>query len=196
MKLLAFSDLHCGTAEAAALVAAASAADLVIGAGDFASIHRGLDRTMTSIRAFEHKAVYVPGNNETLDALRAATTAPVLHGDVVTIDGVIIAGIGAAIPPLPPLSWESWDMTEAEAETLLAPITAADILITHSPPHGIADRLDDGRRIGSTAVRAAIERLQPALVVCGHIHGCWGETGHIGASSVHNLGPSVNWFEV
>lgn len=196
MKLLAFSDLHCDKAAAAALVDAAAIADLVIGAGDFASVHRGLARTMDAIRPFEDKAIYIPGNNETLDALQAATSAPVLHGGTLQVGGITIAGIGAAIPPLPPLPWKSWDLTEAEAEALLAPITKADILITHSPPQGIADRLDDGRRIGSTAVRRAIERLQPQYVFCGHIHGCWGEHGTIGASAIYNLGPSINWFEV
>ncbi len=196
MRLLAFSDLHCDRIAAERLVEASAGADLVIGAGDFASAHRGLDRTMDSIRAFEEKALYVPGNNETLDALRAATRAPVLHGDVTEIGGVTFAGIGAAVPPLPLLPWQSYDLTEKEAGAMLAPIAGADVLICHSPPHGIADRLDDGRRIGSTALRAAIERIQPALVFCGHIHGCWGESGVIGRSKVHNLGPAPNWFEI
>ncbi|WP_138467484.1 metallophosphoesterase family protein [Poseidonocella sp. HB161398] len=196
MKLLAFSDLHCDRAAAARLVEASAEADLVVGAGDFASAHRGLDRTMESIRAFEGKALYVPGNNETPEALRAATRAPVLHGEVKEIGGVTFAGIGAAIPPLPPLPWQSYDLTEEEAEAMLAPIGSADVLVCHSPPYGIADRLDDGRRIGSTALRAAIERIRPALVFCGHIHGCWGESGEIGGSKVHNLGPGVTWFEV
>ncbi|WP_172329270.1 metallophosphoesterase family protein [Mangrovicoccus sp. HB161399] len=196
MKILAFSDLHCDRIAAQRLVEASAEADLVVGAGDFASVHRGLDRTMESIRAFEDKALYVPGNNETLEALRAATRAPVLHGETMEIGGVTFAGIGAAIPPLPPLPWQSYDLTEEKAEAMLAPISSADVLISHSPPFGIADKLDDGRRIGSTAVRTAIERIQPALVFCGHIHGCWGESGEIGASRVCNLGPGVNWFEV
>ncbi|WP_108260393.1 metallophosphoesterase family protein [Mangrovicoccus ximenensis] len=196
MKILAFSDLHCDRIAAERLVEASAEADLVVGAGDFASVHRGLDRTMEAIRAFEDKALYVPGNNETLEALRAATRAPVLHGEAMEIGGVTFAGIGAAVPPLPPLPWHSYDLTEDEAAAMLAPIGAADVLVCHSPPHGIADRLDDGRRIGSTALRAAIERIQPRLVFCGHIHGCWGESGMIGTSRVHNLGPGINWFEV
>ena len=196
MKILAFSDLHCDKAAAHRLVEAAAGADLVVGAGDFASQHRGLERTMDALRAFEHKALYIPGNNETPEALRAATAAPVLHGELLEIGGLRFLGIGAAVPPLPPLPWQSYDITEEEAEAMLAPFAAADILISHSPPFGIGDVLEDGRRVGSTALRAAIERLSPRLVFCGHIHGCWGVSGAIGDSSVHNLGPGVNWFEV
>ena len=196
MQLLAFSDLHCDRAAAAKLVAASADADLVIGAGDFAQLHRGLARTMASIEAFEPKAFYIPGNNETPEALRAATSAPVLHGDVRNVAGLTIAGLGGAVPPLPPHDWGSYDLTEDQAAALLAPLPRVDILITHSPPKGIADRLDDGRSIGSEAVRAWIEDRQPALVLCGHVHGCWGETGEIGASKVHNLGPTVNWFDL
>jgi Icc-related predicted phosphoesterase len=50
--------------------------------------------------------------------------------------------------------------------------------------------------VGSVAIRAAIERLQPQLAVCGHVHDSWGQTGTIGRTHVVNLGPTVNWFDV
>ena len=48
-------------------------ADVVIGAGDFASIHEGLEETIDALAAIEAPTVLVPGNNETEDALREAT---------------------------------------------------------------------------------------------------------------------------
>jgi len=196
MRILAFSDLHCGAAEAAALVEAADAADLVIGAGDFATQHRGLANTMDRLRPLEDRAVWVPGNNETPEALRGVSSAPVLHGGTLERGGVTIAGIGAAVPPLPSPPWPSYDLLEDEAEALLAGIDAADILISHSPPHGIADTLPGIGHCGSYAVRRAVERLAPRLVFCGHIHDCWGQSGRIGGARVVNLGPGVNWFEI
>lgn len=45
------------------------------------------------------------------------------------------------------------------------------IFLSHGPPYGTAlDRLYDGRPIGSRALRAYLERWQPALLLCGHIH--------------------------
>jgi Icc-related predicted phosphoesterase len=53
-----------------------------------------------------------------------------------------------------------------------------------------------GQSVGSTAIRAAIERIRPRLALCGHIHDSWGKEGRVGASRVVNLGPRVSWFEV
>ena len=47
-------------------------ADVVIGAGDFASVHEGLEETIDALAAIETPTVLVPGNNETVDALRDA----------------------------------------------------------------------------------------------------------------------------
>lgn len=195
MKILAFSDLHCDLEAAAILVAAADTADLVIGVGDFAQLHDGLERTMEALRPFEDRAIYVPGNNETLEALTAATGAFVIHKEVVDIDGLKICGLGCAVPPLPPTTpWPSFDMTEPEAEDALADLDA-DLLVTHSPPKGVVDLHGSLGNLGSVAVRGWIKARQPKLVLCGHIHDCWGQEAMIGQSRVCNLGPTVNWFE-
>ena len=72
MRLLAFSDLHRDLEQAANLVEMSTEADLVIGAGDFASVHEGLKETIGALAAIETPTVLVPGNNETEDALRDA----------------------------------------------------------------------------------------------------------------------------
>src|SRR3954470_7196642 len=99
MKLLAFSDLHCDLEQGAKLVEMSADADVVIGAGDFASVHEGLEETIAALSGIEAPTVLVPGNNETADALRAAATewsaATVLHGEGATIDGVEFFGLGA-----------------------------------------------------------------------------------------------------
>lgn len=194
MNILAFSDLHCDQAAAGRLVEAAQAADLVIGAGDFAQNHEGLQETMAALAPIEAKALYVPGNNETLQALRDATAARILHGDEVEIDGVRIAGIGCAIPPLPPMPWGSYDMTEDAAGAVLAEFSGVDVLVSHSPPKGAVDVHDTAGSFGSVAVRDWVREAQPTLVLCGHIHDCWGQEAMISKTRVCNLGPSGAWF--
>ncbi|HET7410395.1 MAG TPA: metallophosphoesterase family protein [Paracoccaceae bacterium] len=196
MRILAFSDMHLARHCADKVCAAAGEADLVIGAGDFAVQRNGLADAMTMLAPVLPKAVLVPGNAESIEELRAAAgPATVLHGDAVERDGVRLFGLGYAVPVTPFGPW-SCDMAEAEAEAMLAAMEQADILIVHSPPRGLGDRTAAGASVGSTAIRAAIERVQPKLALCGHVHDSWGVSGMIGETRVHNLGPRPNWFEV
>ncbi len=201
MRILAFSDLHCDLEACARIVAAAADADLVIGAGDFARAHQGLEETLEALEPIAARAIYVPGNNETEAALRASTGAVVLHGETAEVAGVRIGGLGGAVPPMPHPGWQSFDISEETAAELLERIGAVDVLISHSPPRDTVDMLGpEGLfgmhgAIGSEAVRAAVERTRPALVLCGHVHPSWGRRARIGASEIANLGPTVNWFE-
>jgi len=194
-RILAFSDMHMSRRCAAEIRAAAAEADLVIGAGDFCNGRQGLEEAMELLWTLEDKAVYVPGNAESAEELRAATGATMLHGEGIERAGLAIFGLGYAVPVTPFGSW-SCDLTEAEAAEMLAKMMAADILVSHSPPKGVADRASSGASLGSSAVRAAVERVQPRLCLCGHIHDSWGRSGFIGRTQVHNLGPHPNWFEI
>ncbi|HUF86035.1 MAG TPA: metallophosphoesterase [Thermohalobaculum sp.] len=194
-RILAFSDMHGSRRCAAEIVAAAGDADLVIGAGDFCVMRQGLADAMALLAPIGAKAVYVPGNAESAGELRAATGATVLHGAGAERAGLRVFGLGYGVPTTPFGAW-SCDLSEAEAEALLAGMEEADILVSHAPPEGVADRTSAGVSVGSSAVRAAIERVQPVLCLCGHIHDSWGQWGRIGRTLVHNLGPRPNRFEV
>ena len=197
MRILAFSDLHLSERHAAGIVAASAGADLVIGAGDFCNARRGLEQAMAMLAGIAAPVVVVPGNGESAGELRAAAPQgwQVLHGQGTEIAGVGIFGLGYGVPETPFGAW-SCDLSEAQAGEMLDACEAAEILVTHSPPKGIADRSSAGLSVGSTAIRDAIARLQPKLAVCGHVHDCWGEEGVIGQSRVVNLGPDGRWFEI
>jgi len=197
MKILAFSDLHLSRAAAAALVDASAEADLVIGAGDFCNRREGLADAIAMLAGIAAPMVLVPGNCESADELRAAAPAgaTVLHGEGCEIGGLRLYGLGYGVPVTPFGAW-SCDLTEERAADLLAPCQAADLMVFHSPPKGVADVTATGLSVGSTAIRDAIARVQPHLAVCGHVHDCWGQEGHIGATRVVNLGPTVTWFEI
>lgn len=197
-RILAFSDMHLSRRCAAEMRAAAKDADLIVGAGDFCNARNGLDEAMDLLWPILDKCVLVPGNAESADELRAAAgEATVLHGERTSREGLEIFGLGYAVPVTPFGSW-SCDLSEDAAAALLEPMAdwTADLLILHSPPKGVADQNASGLSLGSTALQAAIERFQPRLAVCGHIHHSWGRSGLIGATPVHNLGPTVNWFDL
>ena len=198
MRLLAFSDLHRDLDRAASLVERSREADVVIGAGDFASVHEGLEETIDALSAIETPTVVVPGNNETADALRAACAAwpaaTVLHGEGTEMGGASFFGLGGGIP-VTPWDW-SFDLSEDEAAAALEACPERAILVLHSPPRGHCDTSGSGESLGSATLAAAIERLGPPLAVCGHIHESWGARSRLGATEVANLGPDGAFLEV
>jgi Icc-related predicted phosphoesterase len=193
VKLLAFSDIHRDVERARELAERASRADVVIAAGDFASVHRGLEETIEPLRGIETPTLLVPGNNETDAALRDACAgwgaAAVLHGDGAEVGGVPFFGLGAGVP-VTPWDW-SFDLSEEEAEEKLAGCPEGAVLVLHSPPKG---HVDNG--LGSEAILRAIERVRPPLAVCGHVHECWGQESAVGATPVLNLGPEGTLLEL
>lgn len=196
-RVLAFSDLHHSRGRAEALVAASAQADLVIGAGDFCNMRTALPGAMNLLSGITAPFAMVPGNAESVEELQEAAQAEwtVLHGSGAVVAGLRLFGLGYGVPKTPFGDW-SCDLDEATAEHMLAACDAADILVVHSPPKGVADVTSRGASVGSTAIRAAVARIQPRLVLCGHIHDSWGAEGRIGDSRVVNLGPTANWFEI
>jgi len=164
----------------------------VIAAGDFASIHKGLEEMIETLRPISAPTIVVPGNNETEDALRAACdgweAATVLHGQGTEIDGTQFFGLGAGVP-ITPWDW-SFDLDEQQASERLAGCPDGAVLVVHSPPKGHCDQSSAGDHLGSEAILEAIESKQPRLAVCGHIHESWGVESEVGPTSVINLGPS------
>lgn len=198
MKILAFSDLHRDLEQGAKLVEMSAEADVVIGAGDFASMHEGLEETVDALAGIVAPTVLVPGNNETVDALRSAaanwSAATVLHGEGTTIDGTEFFGLGAGIP-VTPWDW-SFDLDDGTATEMLAACPEGAVLVLHSPPRNHCDSASDGTSFGSPALLRAIEEKRPRLAVCGHIHESWGCESEVGPTPVRNLGPTGTWLEI
>jgi Icc-related predicted phosphoesterase len=191
VQILAFSDLHRDMRQARRLTEQGADVDLVIGAGDFASVHRGLEKTIGGLSGIETPALLVPGNNETEEALRDAAdawpSAFVLHGESREVGGLAFFGLGGGIP-VTPWDW-SFDLTEEAAAGLLDQMPEDCVLVLHSPPHGHVDTSSRGDHLGSRAILEAIEERRPRVAVCGHIHESWGQESVIGDTAVYNLGP-------
>jgi uncharacterized protein len=198
VKILAFSDLHRDLDQAARLVEMSADADVVVGAGDFASMHEGLAETIGALAPIETPTILVPGNNETIGALRGAAAgwpaATVLHGEGIAIDGVEFFGLGAGIPTTP-WGW-SFDLSEEEATEMISAAPEGCVLVLHSPPKGHCDGGDPDTHFGSAALLTAVEEKRPRLVVFGHIHEAWGCESSVGETPLRNLGPSGTWIEL
>jgi Icc-related predicted phosphoesterase len=125
---------------------------------------------------------------ELATACRGWSAALVLPGTGVTVYGVSFFGVGGGSPPTPFGEW-SYDFSEEQAQALLEKCPMNAVLVTHSPPYGVVDIDGGGIHRGSTAIRDAILRTNPKLVICGHIHAGWGKHETLGTTTVINAGP-------
>jgi len=192
-KLLLFSDLHADVDAAVDIVQRAVDVDILVGAGDFGNGRRHVERCIDVLQSITKPVVLVAGNNESTEELRAACakwpSVVVLHGSMVVIHGITFYGLGGGIPVTPFGAW-SYDFDEEQARALLTRCPPNAVLISHSPPKGVVDRSSSGQRLGSVAVREAMDRARPRLVVCGHIHASGGKSEVVDGVAVVNAGPS------
>ncbi len=199
MKILAFSDLHRNVEAADKIVAASADADILVGAGDFATRGHGAAEIIQILRAANTPTVLVSGNHDNSKELRKLCSdwsdGYLLSAQPVTLANITFFGLGGEIPQRNFAEWNE-AVSEEDASKALANCPDNAVLITHMPPFGYADLQRDGSHDGSKSITAAIEKKQPILHFCGHIHSAWGMSGKIGTTSIHNLGPTVNWFEL
>jgi Icc-related predicted phosphoesterase len=119
-------------------------------------------------------------------------------------EGAVVAGISGGLPfGDTPYERSEAEFAAAADDALRAaakarasdpPTTAAGsalILVSHQPPLGTRCDWTRGRHVGSRAIRDAILRHQPDLVLCGHIHEAVA-SDTLGASRIVNPGP---WFQ-
>ncbi len=199
MNILAVSDLHRDVEKTKAIVSASSQADIVACAGDFATKGEGIHDTLDLLKKIQCPVVLVSGNHDNYEELKTICdqweNAHLLHGSGVVLNGVSFYGLGCAIPNRGDAIWNE-TLDEKTAGKMLEACPENTVLVTHSPPHNCADLQRDGSHQGSEAIAACIKNTKPMLNLCGHIHFSWGASGTLDKTPVHNLGPTVNWFEV
>ena len=125
------------------------------------------------------RVVLVWGNHDYAGEL-PTSSLPALRADVLTDRGIEIDGISIYGSPWTFMMPDVWafDAPEDQIDGYLQAMPArVDILVTHGPPHGVLDRLISGKRVGSHAIKSAVERVKPRLHIFGHIHESRGQEG-------------------
>jgi Icc-related predicted phosphoesterase len=118
-----------------------------------------------------------------------------LNASGTRIDDIGIFGVSAA-PRSPLHTPYELDDEELEARIERGLETVRDcrvkVFCPHAPPSDTScDRLPNGQHVGSAVIRAFVEREQPDVVLCGHIHESRG-TDMIDATQIANPGPVMN----
>jgi Icc-related predicted phosphoesterase len=95
-----------------------------------------------------------------------------IHAHRIIRHSIPFVGIGGTIP----IPFHSKvHLNEATLLNRVAPcIDRETILVVHPPPRGVLDTAFGYFHVGSSGVRRFIERHQPRLVICGHVHECTG----------------------
>ena len=185
-----------GHAEAVAdVVAALDDLDLLIVGGDIttAGTPDDAEQAIRSWVPLAPRLLALAGNMDSPEIDdRLAELGVALDGRGVSFGDVGVFGVSAA--PISPLA-TPYELADDELERRIARGYAAldgcrmTVFCPHAPPAGTAcDRLASGEHVGSVVVRAFVEREQPDLVLCGHIHEARG-TDTVGSSRIVNPGP-------
>jgi Icc-related predicted phosphoesterase len=177
-------------------LAAIGDVDLLLVGGDITTggTPDDAERAIESWRPLAPKLVAVAGNMDSpaVDA-RLAELGVSVDGRGVVLGDVGVFGVSAApISPLhTPYELEEDELT-GRIERGFAAVAECrrKIFCPHAPPRDTAcDRLPSGAHVGSAAVRTFVEREQPDVVLCGHIHEARSRD-EIGRSRIVNPGPA------
>ena len=177
MKLLACADFH-GSREAVEKVsdlALREETDLIVVAGDIANNSL---QTATEFLAILKKTnlpiLFVPGN---LDSKSLAdwhdASVNSIHGRAYNYQGFVFLGLGGASrgPFYTPFEYDESEVASILDEACRNVKEGRLILVSHCPPKDTSlDRTFSGVHAGSVSVRRFIEKAQPILVICAHIH--------------------------
>jgi Icc-related predicted phosphoesterase len=175
MKILAVTDQVIDRLYTAGVTSSFPNTDVLVGCGDLPYSYLEF-----LVSAFNIPLVYVPGNHDPVykynDPQTQAEGCLNLDLQTALIKGKLWAGFGGCLRYRPD-GVNQYTQTEAFSRAFsLAPKLlwnrfrhgrALDILITHSPPHGIQDD-DDPPHRGLRAINWLINFAQPKYVLHGH----------------------------
>ena len=180
MRILAFSDLHdeedaferlkavYSDPISSGSIPSDSKFDAVFVLGDTTN---GSYTFLESVVSSFKNCFFIPGNNESEEVVdRASKLDGYLHGKTAKLGAFSVAGFGMS-PPTPFNT--HGEISEEEMYVGLSRLSVASntILLTHCPPRGVFDEVDQGRgHAGSSAILKFINEKKPFAHFCGHIH--------------------------
>ena len=177
MKILTLGDIH-GQCQKIFKYLQKNSVDLIILTGDIT--HFGPEKLgeeiLNEICLFDIPTLAIPGNCDQTCIYGEIenSNAINLHNRTLIIKNIGFCGFGGSntTPFNTPLEFAEIQIYQ-ELEMLMKQIENQEIqiLVTHAPPFNTkTDLLPSGKHVGSESIRQIIEKFQPSLNVCGHIH--------------------------
>jgi len=196
MKLLAFTDLHTSISSYKKIQAKVKKhnPDFIVCTGDFTIFEQNLEPVLRKIAELGKPTFILHGNHET-DTLvqkicKKHKNLIFAHKNILSFKNLKIIGHGGG-----GFYGQGRLAGEPEFDTFVKKhakkLTGNLILLTHAPPaHTKLDYIDWlGDHVGCTSYKKFIEKHQPILALCGHIHETFGISQKIGKTLCINPGP-------
>jgi len=201
LRILSAGDIHGDIAQVKKLAAQAEKenVDLVILCGDITEFDKSADNMIGPFLAKKKKVLFIPGNHDsfaTADFLAEVYGIKNIHGYSVKYDDVGIFGCGGAnIGPVTRLSEkEIFDMLKQGFDKIK--YLGKRIMVSHVHPSG--SKMENFSKFvpGSDGVKKAIEKFQPDILLCSHVHEAEGIEEMIGKTKVINVGRAGKIIEL
>ncbi len=200
LKILAAGDLHgdMGLAEKLAVRAEKEHVDLVVLCGDLTQSDQSTDNLIGPFKKRHEKVLLIPGNHEpvaTADFLAELYDIKNIHGYSVKYKDVGIFGAGSANIGIFQLSEkEIYDLLKKGFDRIK--YLDKKIMVTHVHPSGTKMEKFTKMFPGSDGVKKAVEKFQPDILFCSHVHEAEGIEEKIGKTKVINVGRKGKIIEI
>jgi Icc-related predicted phosphoesterase len=201
LKILAAGDFHGDTNAIRDLAKKAKKEDVdyVILTGDFTFAEQSLKNIIGPFAKQNKKVLIIPGNHETTATTKFLEAkydhAIDLHDRYILKDHVGIFGTGSANIGIFQLSERELFETLKKNWKKVSKLEK-QIMVTHVHPSGGLIETFTDFFPGSTGVRKAIDKFQPTIALCSHVHEAHGIEEKIGRTKVINVGKKGRIIEI
>jgi hypothetical protein len=196
MKLLLLSDIHCQFEEMYQKSVAHGDVDAILCAGDFTWRGRDRHKEVSRTRKWVQKMAaiapfyWIPGNHDIrfMNEFYNIPNTIKCKDETVKLGDYTLHGVSLSPCYDRPDMAVTWDFmtNNPVAEEAAFDFEPVDIVLSHCPPLGVLDKTLDHRYIGSEFLLKYIDKHEPLLVVCGHVHEAAGHVRHK-KTDVHNV---------
>ena len=200
MRFLAFADSHASFYGTKEIVKLASQVDMVICAGDFTDFGNFADTLLQQMEILDKILWFVTGNHEDENP-KLLEQISQNYPWVKNLEGIFVVKEEITFCGCSYRASERYARSpySQELENLVKKIKNyhRSVFVTHCPPAecevAFTKTGDDG---GSSRIRAFVEKYQPELVLCGHIHRPLQRECRIGKSLIINISFLYQIFEL
>jgi len=202
-KILCFSDVHNDeeTLKILRKKFIKNNPEILVCAGDLATFGLGLSKIIKKLD-FGVPLLIIPGNHESAEQIENAERkfkfVKNMHNKFLFVKGLHFFGFGGSnLTPFNTL----FEMTETQIKRSLEKSYKKDqdsklIFVSHAPPYKTKLDKINNSYVGSIELRKFIEKFQPALNICGHIHENEKIKDKINKTKIINPGPDGEILEL